>query len=222
MFQRDYFMRMIEQMTEAVGQVLQLRKERKHEEALEYLDDLLDKQFRLSSKLIRSLSDEDLVKVLTTNGVLETDHLQAIALLLKQEALIYEELGREDETFAANVKALQLFLRLALADAEPTLAEPREQIGELLETLRPYELPISVKRLLMDWHMAEGQYDLAENMLYELLSDQAIWSEEAAGIYKRLLLLTDEELEAGGLPRDEVEQGLASLLAIQDESRKQA
>jgi hypothetical protein len=169
------------------------------------------------------LSDEDLVKVLTTNGVLETDHLQAIALLLKQEAMIHAELGREDESFVANVKALQLFVRLALADAEPTLAEPREQIAELLETLRPYELPVPAKRLLLEWHVTDGQYDLAENIMHELLSDRALWSEEAAGIYKRMLLLTDEQLEAGGLPRDEVEQGLASLPAtIQDESRKQA
>ncbi|CAM4021221.1 DUF6483 family protein [Paenibacillus alkaliterrae] len=212
MFQRDYFMRMVEQMTEAIGQIMNLRRERKQEEALLVIDDLLDKRFRLSSKLIRSLSDEDLMKVMTTNGVLETDHMQAIALLMKQEALISGELGREDESFSANVKALQLFVRLSLAGAEPTIAEPREQIAELLEELRPYELPVPTKRLLIEWHIAEGRYDRAENVMHELLEDNALWTEEAAAIYRRMLLESDERLLAGGLPRDEVEQGLSALM----------
>ncbi|MCA0756681.1 hypothetical protein KP806_16615 [Paenibacillus sp. N4] len=212
MFQRDYFMRMIEQMTEAVGQILQLGRERKHEEALLLIDDLLEKKFRLSSKLIRSLSDGDLIKMMSTNGILETGQLQAIALLLKQEAIISADLGREDDAFAANVKALQLFIRLSLAGAEPTLADPREQASELLETLRPYELPIPAKRLLVEWHVEEGRYAEAENVLYELLEEQAIWSEEAAEIYRGILRQTDEKLIAGGLPREEVEQGLEALM----------
>lgn len=214
MFQRDYFMRMIEQMTEAVGQILQLRRERKHEEALLLIDDLLEKKFRLSSKLIRSLSDGDLIKMMSTNGILETDQLQAIALLLKQEALVSADLGREDDAFAANVKALQLFLRLSLAGAEPTLADPREQAAELMETLRPYELPVPAKRLLVEWHVEEGRYAEAENVLYELLEEQAIWSEEAAEIYRGMLRQTDERLIAGGLPREEVEQGLEALMKL--------
>ncbi|RCW44310.1 DUF6483 family protein [Paenibacillus prosopidis] len=217
MFQRDYFMRMIEQMTEAVGQILNLRRDRKHEEALLVIDDLLDKRFRLSSKLIRSLSDEDLMKVMTTNGMLETDHLQAIAILMKQEAELQDELGREDEGFAAYVKSLQLFMRLSIARAEPTIVEPREQVEELLEQLRPYELPTQTKRLLMEWHEAEGRYDLAENVMHELLEDNALWAAEAADIYRRMLLLTDERLEAGGLPREEIEQGLAELFAAEKE-----
>jgi hypothetical protein len=215
MFQRDYFMRMIEQMTEAVGQILNLRREKKHEDALLFIDELLDKRFRLSSKLIRSLSDEDLMKVMTTNGILESDHLQAIAVLMRQEAELNGDLGREDDSFVAYVKALHLFIRLSLADAEPTIAEPREQIAELLEKLLPYELPVPTKRLLLEWQEAEGHYDLAENMMHELLGDDAITVHEAEAIYRRMLLQANERLEVGGLPREEIEEGLASLLKEQ-------
>lgn len=212
MFQRDYFMRMIEQMTEAVGQIMNLRQGRKHEEALLFIDELLDKRFRLSSKLIRSLSDEDLMKVMTTNGILEADHLQAIAILMKEEAELYSELGRKDESFFAYVKSLHLFLRLSLVDAEPTIVEPSGQIKVLLERLSPYELPASAKRLLMEWHETEGHYDLAENVMYELLDDNALKPSEAVEIYRRMLLQNNERLEAGGLPREEIEQGLKALL----------
>ncbi|RJX38754.1 hypothetical protein D3P09_14545 [Paenibacillus pinisoli] len=211
MFQRDYFMRMISQMTEALGQVLGLRKQMKQEEALLVLDDLLDKHFRLSSKLIRSLSDEDLIKVMTTNGLVDTDHLQAIAVIMKQEGLLQGELGRETECYGMYVRSLRLFIRLSLMGAEPTIVEPREQIHELLGLLSAYELPDSAKRLLMEWHEAEGRYDQTENIMYELLESGGLSAEEAEGIYHRLLAHSDEALEAGGLPREEIRQGIADL-----------
>ncbi|MDF2836841.1 MAG: hypothetical protein K0Q63_2481, partial [Paenibacillus sp.] len=183
----------------------------KQEEALFVIDELLDKEFRLSSKLIRSLSDEDLVKVMTTNGQPDTDHLLAIALLLKQEALLHAELGRESESYLGYVKALRLFLRLSLMGAEPAFAEPNDEIRDLLVTLQPYELPVPAKRLLMEWHEAEGRYDELENVMYELVEDRALSFAEAAGIYERLLLSEDESLVAGGLPREEIMQGLAEL-----------
>lgn len=211
MFQRDYFMRMISQMTEALGQVLGLRKQMKQEEALLVLDDLLDKHFRLSSKLIRSLSDEDLIKVMTTNGLIDTDHLQAIAVIMKQEGLLQGELGRESECYGMYVRSLRLFIRLSLMGAEPTIVEPREQIHELLGLLSAYELPDNAKRLLMEWHEAEGRYDQTENIMYELLESGGMSTEEAEGTYQRLLTQSDETLEAGGLPREEIQQGMADL-----------
>ncbi len=204
-------MRMIEQMTEAVGQILQLRRERKQEEALLLLDELLDKRFRLSSKLIRSLSDEDLVRMMTTNGLLESDQLGAIAILVRQEAELHGELGREDESFVLSIKALHLFLRLSLADTETVIVNPNEQIAELLEELLPYELPVHTKKLLSTWHEAEGRYDQVENMMHELLDDRVLSAAEATDIYRRLLLQDDERLAAGGLPRQEIVQGLREL-----------
>lgn len=221
MFQRDYFMRMISQMTEALGQVMGLRKQMKQEEALFVLDDLLDKHFRLSSKLIRSLSDEDLMKVMTTNGIVDTDHLQAIAIILKQEALLHGELGREAERFGLYNRSLRLFLRLSLMKADPTIVEPKEQILELLELIREYELPVPTKRLLMEWHEAEARFDKTENVMFELLEERALSAEEAAEVYARLLERSDEELEAGGLPREEIRQGLAELnLDVKESVRK--
>ncbi|RIX50861.1 hypothetical protein D3P08_19405 [Paenibacillus nanensis] len=211
MFQRDYFMRMINQMTEALGQVMGLRKQMKQEEALLVLDELLDKHFRLSSKLIRSLSDEDLMKMMTTNGIVDTNQLQAIAILMKQEALLHGELGRETEFYAMCVRSLRLFIRLSLMKAEPTIVEPDGEIEELLELTRSYELPVPAKRLLMAWYESKGRYDQLENVMFELVEARALPAADAALVYDRLLALDDEELAAGGLPRDEIRQGLEEL-----------
>ncbi|MUT68458.1 DUF6483 family protein [Paenibacillus sp. NEAU-GSW1] len=212
MFQRDYFLRVIEQMTDIVGQIMQLKREMKHQEALIVIDELLDKKFGLSGKLIRSLSDKDLIGVMTTNGVVETDNIQAIAILLKQEAELFDDLGNEDASFYHYLRSLHLFMRLSLLGAPPTIVNPALEAGELLERLRPFELPAETKQLQAEWHEGEGQFDQAENVLHELLEDGVIPLEEAVGFYRRLLLHDDESLEKGGLSREELEQSLNELL----------
>jgi len=225
MFQRDYMMRMIQQMTEALAQVMGMRQRKEHQEALKLIDDLLDRKLRLKSSLVHALSEEDMIRLLTTNGVADTVSLQAIARLLKEEGDILTEQGEETVGHARRVKSLTLNLRLALMGAEPAIADPDEEAEHLVRLLAAYELPVGVKRLLAFWHEERGRYDQAENWLHEWLEDvegapeqytdgvveEAV--EQAAAFYRRLLALPDDRLTAGGLPRHEVESGLADILA---------
>ncbi|GGD75801.1 DUF6483 family protein [Paenibacillus nasutitermitis] len=212
MFQRDYFMRMIEQMTEVVRQVAGLRREGKPEEALLIINDMLDKRFRLNGKLIRSMSESDLLRIMTTNGVVETANLHAIALLMKEEAEIYDEQELGERSYPVRLKALKLFLHLALLDSPPMPRKPSDEALELLGKLDAYELPEETKWLIFEWHDADHRYDQAENILYELLEDGALSQEEALSFYQRLLLLPDDLLESGGLPREEVLDGQRSII----------
>ncbi|RAP75316.1 DUF6483 family protein [Paenibacillus montanisoli] len=212
MFQRDYFMSMIEQMGQVLGQVMGLKQQRKQEEALLVIDELLDRQFRMNGKLIRQLSDADIVRLMTTNGVVETANLHAIALLIKEEAKLLAELGRPEQGFPLQLKAFHLFMRLAILDAPALLRTPSEEAAELDAELGIYELPRDTKLLTREWHEADGRYDEAENVLHELLEDGALSGGEAVDFYRRLLLLPDEALAAGGLPRDEVNDGLERMM----------
>ncbi|AZN40028.1 DUF6483 family protein [Paenibacillus albus] len=211
MFQRDYFMRMIEQMSEAVGQVMGLRQQRKNEEALHFIDEQLDRKFRMNSKVIRQLSDADLVRIMTVHGVVETANLHAIALLIKEESDILIELGRKDQAYLLQMKSFHLFMRLALLDAPALLRTPSEEAAEMAEKLDAYELPEATKLLMYEWHEGDGRYDKAENVMYELLEDGFFIQEDAVNFYRRLLLLPDESLMAGGLPREEVIEGLEKV-----------
>ena len=211
MFERDYFMRMIGQMAQVMGQMMGLRKERKQEEALLIIDDLFNQQFRLNAKLIRSLSDADLVRIMTTNGVVETANLHAIALLMKEEAEILDELGRPDQSYVSRLKAFHLFIRLSLLDSSSLLRTPSEEAADLAAELNVYELPRATKLLVFEWYEAERRYDQAENVLHELLEDGAVPWEEADDFYCRMLLLPDERLIEGGLPKDEVIEGRKRL-----------
>ncbi|GGF95714.1 DUF6483 family protein [Paenibacillus abyssi] len=211
MFQRDYFMRMIEQMAGAIGQVIGLRERKEHLEALQVIDELLDRQFRLNSRLIHSLSDKDLTELLTTNGVTDFASVQAIAVLFKEKGQIYEEKGEEGLSYIFRLKSLNLFLRAAVAECDAIAADPKQEVRLLLAMLEVYELPPDTKRLLLEWYQLDGAYDQAENVLYELLEDEEISAEEAVQFYTMLQWLSDDQLENGGLSREEVEEGILEL-----------
>lgn len=211
MFQRDYFMRMIEQMTQSIGQVMGMRDRKEHLEALAIVDELLDREFRLNSRLIDSLTDKELVGMLTRAGILDHGSLQGIALLLREKGEIYEEQGDMEASYAALLKSLNLFLRGALEDAEPATAEPREEIVKLQSLLGAYELPEETKRLLLEWQESEQHFDQAENLLYELLEDGRMSLQEAEDFYLRLLALPAERLASGGLSLGEVQEAYDRL-----------
>ena len=88
MFRRDYIVRMIEDMTAMVAKVLTLKQERKTTEALWEVDELLSRHFRLNSRLLNSLSVEDVIDMFRFGGVMESDKLQGVAKLLKEESNI--------------------------------------------------------------------------------------------------------------------------------------
>lgn len=216
MFQRDYFMRMIEQIGEVSGVLLGLRREKKQEEALLVIDEQLDKLFRMNGKLIRSLSDTDLIRMMSRSGVVETANVQAIALLLKEEGQLHEELDDEEAAYAARLKSLHLFARMALLDAPPLEKPASEETEELAAKLAPYELPTATKRLLAEFYEAHGRFDKAEDVYYELLEDGELPRSETEAFYRRLLLLPDEALARGGVTREEVGAALAQLPRHED------
>jgi len=211
MFQRDYFMRMIGQMTQALGQVMGMRDRKEHLQALAIVDELLDREFRLNSRLVDTLTDQELVGMLTTAGVIDHGSLQAIARLLREKGEIYAERGETEASYAAHLKALHLFLRGGLVDPEPATAEPALEIARLQELLDAYELPEETKRLLMAWQEQEGRFDLAENLLHELLEDGLLTHPEAERFYDRLLDVPEERLERGGLSLSEVREAREDL-----------
>lgn len=89
MFRRDYIVRMIEDMSAMVAKVLTLKQEKKTTEALWEVDELLSRHFRLNSRLLNSLSVEDIIDMFRLGGVIESDKLQGVARLLKEEGGIY-------------------------------------------------------------------------------------------------------------------------------------
>lgn len=213
MLRKDYLVRMIEEMTEIIGKVFGLKQQRKWIEALWELDELYKQQFRLNSRLLDSISAKDLVEMHRAGGIVEADKLQSLARLMSEEADIYKDMGKADDAVFRRMKALHLYLAASQHGANRDLWSMNDQVRELLFLLRGYRLPADTERLLMDYEVSEGRYDLAENALYRLLQDGVAEREEGIAFYNRLLALPPAMLEQEGLPESEVREGLATWQA---------
>ncbi|KOP66509.1 hypothetical protein AMS62_15610 [Bacillus sp. FJAT-18019] len=211
MFRRDYLVRLIEDMTQMIAKVFSLKQERKHTEALWELDELFKRQFRLNSELLRSLSAADIEQLFRNHGYLEADKLQSATRLLEEEASLLLELEREEEAIMLYIKVFQLYLKSALQGADLKLLGLEERIDMVKEQLKAYALPETAQRDYYAYAEQQGMYAEAENMLYQLLDNGYMEYDEAIPFYERLLLKLPEDLARGGLPLEEVHEGIDEL-----------
>ena len=103
------------------------------------------------------------------------------------------------------------------SDGELHRLDPVPEVEGLLYKLSNYDLPGRTKTLLFRYFEQTGSFANAENTLYELLDadpeDREIL-ESGKAFYRRLLHQSDAVLVAGGLTRDEVEDGLMKLMRM--------
>ncbi|MGQ8875065.1 DUF6483 family protein [Paenibacillus sp. TSA_86.1] len=231
MFRKDYLLRMVEDMTEAIGKAFTLKQQRKHAEALSELDELMRRQFGMNLSLLNSLPAEDVIEMFRFRGVIEVDNLQQAARLIEEEAYIYQEKARvegmddqekmeaEDAALMRLMRALHFYLYALNHGANPQLLQAPERIDGVMEQIEGYELPARTEKQLALYREQQGRYDAAENGWYRLLHLGAEYpvqyEQDAKAFYQRLTEFTDEQLEQGGLPRDEVNEGLAQIKAME-------
>ncbi len=220
MFERDYLVRLLTQAGLMLGKAMKLRQQQKQKEALELIDEFLGKELRLRSRLAMGLSDEDLLAMLTVTGSPNAESVAVVAALLQQEAELLADLGQEEESVPRYAKALRLNLYLIRNDMEIEGWDVRGRVDELITALSAFEMDSRTKLALWPWYEFNGQLADAENMLYELEEEDAVLSEDGGAFYERLSAYSDSALEAGGLPRGELEEGRRQWTALMKENVK--
>ncbi len=212
MFRNDYLMGMIEDMASVISKVFGLKQQKKLTEALWELDDMVRQKFQLNNGLINRLPAEEVIELFRIGSVVEVDRLQALARLMREEADIYELSEKEQEAVVRRIKSLHLFLYCAVNDADRTMFDYPEQIDQLTDELADYALPAAVEHLFVQYEEQEGYYDNAVDALKRLTQlDPVQGHTEGQALYKRLLLLSDEQLEEGGISRAELNTASAEL-----------
>jgi len=216
MVNKDYILRMAEKFGRAMAIILHLRKYSKHEEALIYADDMLLQMTGLTSSFINSVSDEMLIQAISPLGMLNVDKCLWIAVLLKAEGEIYQEMEKSNESYYRYLKSLNLYLLALSREASMQDTTLYNDIAEILNKLEDYELPLSMKEMLFPYYEHIGKYDKAEDVLFEVIeadTTNTTFFERGRAFYKRLRTKNDADLLVGNLSRDEVEEGLAQLEA---------
>ncbi|MCC6791359.1 MAG: hypothetical protein IT336_06735 [Thermomicrobiales bacterium] len=218
--QQDYILRMIQQLSGFVAGMLLLRRSGKPVEAIQQIEDAYGRFTGLSATLVHAISEDDLIQLLRARGGVDPDRCWALAELMREEGLAYEEMGNEAESVPRFLKSLRLYLEVLDTIEEMPGVLNVEGLEDMAERVADYELNPPTRRKLVDYLTDTGRLDRAENIvLWSAESEHATRETyaNAAEFYERLTRMTDADLERGNLSRDEVIQGLDRMLALLDD-----
>ncbi|MCL4506999.1 MAG: DUF6483 family protein [Chloroflexi bacterium] len=217
MLSKDYILAQIEMLSGLVARLIKLREDGDEQGAADEIEDSYRELFGLEPRLISLLPTEFLFDKLRSGEYLELSKGFSLAILLREDAINYGNKGDMIEHYQRMLRSLKVFL--AIARENPLTPEQYAlyDIEAVLDQMDDYELPQDLKFDLFHHYEDIGQYARAEDLLHEVIEDSDQNKEvinEGIQFYEWLLGRSAEELEAGNLPRSEVEESLSLLRSL--------
>jgi len=153
MTQKDYILRIAEDVGRALAQIIYHKEIQDYQGALSLIDELFKQTVGAGSGFIHAISEETLLAMLTLLGVLNVEKALLIATLLKAEGDVYEDQGNPEAAYESYLKSLNLFLEILLCDDNLHDLRVSSEVEDLLGKLEAYELPQNTRRLLFQLYL---------------------------------------------------------------------
>jgi tetratricopeptide (TPR) repeat protein len=205
-------MRQIEQVGRMLAAIMGLAKGGRGDEALGMFDEAYKPLLGVGTGVVAVLDEAQLVDMLTSGANPDMRRVAMALELLKTEADLYAGTGQAGEAAVRYRRAIALAGTLA-ARSERLL--DRELAADLLERAGELELSVSQRLAVARVLEALGRYADAEDALFEVIDERPDDPEpvdQAIAFCQRLRPLEPEQLAAGGLTLQEVNDTLAELL----------
>ncbi|HEX9344105.1 MAG TPA: DUF6483 family protein [Actinomycetota bacterium] len=217
MYQQDYLMRQLEQAAQALGRILRKALGGDPAAALAMFDEAYQPLLGVGARVVSTLNETQLLTLLTSGSSPDLRRVASVLEVLKTEGDLYQQAGQGREAAKRYRRALILAGFLAARSEE---ALDRDVATALVGHAAGLDLGLSGTDRLQLAQVLEalGRYADAEDALFEAIDQEpANTALVDAGIafYQRLLALSPEHLDAGGLPAVEVRESLAELLRRQ-------
>jgi hypothetical protein len=209
--EQDYFMRMVSMLAGMLTRILFLKNQRDFPHALLEVQATGRTLLGIDNTLIRQFSPAQLKVLLGTDPSLAIPRSYILGLLLKEESEIRSMMGEEDEAGLLNLKSLELLIDAWLGEGKALAPGHTDNVDSLLAGSGGSALPPGLLEKVMAYHEGRGHFDMAENVLFDILAATPEFSTEGLQFYRRLLTKSDEDLRAGNLPREEILEGIAEL-----------
>lgn len=205
-------MRMVEQLTQALIHIMRQKAVHQYYEAQESINTASNGILGLDMSLLRLISDEQIIDFFRSDNEIDAGKCLVVAELLFHDSEIMEKIDSEDDFNFGYLKSLSLFLSAFIQEGDLLEAQYQEKIALIQEKLADYFLPQHIEFKLFRYYELIGQYDKAENLLFDLVSvSYPEIQQQGMAFFQRLLEKDDDVLAAGNLPRNEVVEGLAEL-----------
>lgn len=206
---------LIRKFSEIIKRILKKIEAGEYEKALTDIDGAFKDFFRLGSKFFNALTEENLLDMVKTNNIMDIDKCIIMSKLLLEEGKALEKLYQDNESFFIYQKSLYLYIEAYInVEEEVELKEYFQDINILLSKVSEYKLSLKLHKQIINYYMKVKEYDIAENLIYEILEEEDYSSEALAyalDCYKALLAKEDQELIKGNLPREEILESSDSI-----------
>lgn len=209
----DTLLRMLVTATsELIARIAMLRTAGQFQQTQAEIDQSLEELLGLKADLARRLPDEQIIEMVTLNGVLDVARLYGVAVMFREQGRLLTVEGDAIAGQNSQARALHFFTEVAFA-VENEFPEADEQIDALFESLGT-SIPEDTLFSLFDYYEQCGDYAQAEKALDQMVTvthhDPDILAERRA-FYQRLLAESDQELTDGGISRAMVEHKIAGF-----------
>lgn len=217
MFQRDYVLRLIEQLAKSLGAFVRLKKAKRFDEAQTALAEAAKNVVGIDVDTLLALSLDHVLALFSPGGSLDAGKCLVVAELLYEDGALSELRGDAPRACSTRLHAAGLLLEVFTREGServPNAERYLRILDELDAGLSLYEPSVDLTRRRAHFHARLGRFDRAEDILFALIeagNDDIL--PEAIELYERWLAEPEDALERGGLPRAEVEEGLAQLRA---------
>ena len=212
MLTEDYLMRYLRIATAALAQLVGLKAAGLDQDALFLLDRSLEQILGLRIDLIRILSSNDLLKLLSEQERMDPSLLVILGDLFTGEADLLNRLGRPIDGKASAFHALTLTIEGWFAEGKEP--EIEEKIANLVSRLGEETMPEEIIFNLFSYYREKGDDGLAFTTLDDLLVQsgyQADLMDLARDYFTALLEKSVTDLEQSGLSRRDVQTALDQL-----------
>ena len=219
MLRRDQSSILEKRMADVLPRIAELKKQQRYQEAIDEINETVRTNLGLAPRFVKGVTDQDLLGMVRS-GLITTERTVALAKLLKERADINWAVGQPRNGLIRTVKSLMLYLEVFDKKQDSIFADYYSDVEALAANLGEYELPAATRETLFRFYEATGRYSKAEDLLFEALEtpDKGTWVEAGRQFYQRLAAKSDTELEAGNLPRAELEESRAELASYESQA----
>ena len=203
---------------QALSRMRTLKQGQRWAEAGDELDAEFKKLIGDNVQSLPRLSETDLLARLMRGGPthLVRDKTLMLTTLLTEAGDVAAAEGRDADSRECYLKALHLLLEVLSRDEVFECPEFVPRVEVLVSALKSTPLPVRTCAMLMQHYERTGEFAKAEDALFAMQEadpDNHTIVEFGIAFYQRLLARNDATLDAAGLPRLEVEDGLKQLRA---------
>jgi hypothetical protein len=214
MIEKDYIMRLIQQLVAFLAKILFNKSIKQYEQAFLHVDEALQQLLGLTLDDALTLPMAELERRLLGDEGEYAEKCFVLAELLREEGEIAELSKRQVFMILQSYeRALTLYITAARADERFNDSSQHNKIRNLAKRLlEDPAFDADSCPAFFDYYFWNGEYAKAENVLFRLLQEGPKGlMEKGRAFYANLAEKSEELLQAGGLSRQEVEEGLHSL-----------